>query len=140
MGDPGVGKTNIKERFCQNKFDPYSVPTVGVQVGFRKFIAPFEERQHKFTVCFWDILGCLDNKELVPAFFKNIIGVVYVFDLTCRDSLEHLAGWKHKIEENTDHRFIALLLGNKKDLRNFREVDDRAAHKFQLENEVALYR
>lgn len=57
VGDSGVGKTNIKERFCQNKFDPFSTKTVGVQVAFRKFISPFEERQQKFTVCFWDIVG-----------------------------------------------------------------------------------
>ena len=41
VGDTGVGKTNIRERLCQNKFDPFSVKTVGVQVSTRKFIAPF---------------------------------------------------------------------------------------------------
>ena len=57
VGDSGVGKTNIRERLCQNKFDPVSVKTVGVQVSTRRFMAPFEERQQTFNVHFWDIYG-----------------------------------------------------------------------------------
>lgn len=122
VGDSGVGKTNIRERFCQNKFDPFSIPTVGVQVSTRKFISPFEERQQKFNTCFWDIVGELHNKELTSSYFKNVIGVIYVFDLTSQESLDHLVFWRERVEDLTQHRFVSLLLGNKKDLKEFREV------------------
>ena len=42
VGDAGVGKTNVRERFCQNKFEPFSIKTIGVQVSTRRFIAPFQ--------------------------------------------------------------------------------------------------
>lgn len=57
VGDSGVGKTNIRERLCQNKFDPFSVKTIGVQYSTRRFYAPFEEKMQRFAVCFWDIIG-----------------------------------------------------------------------------------
>lgn len=41
VGDSGVGKTNIRERLCQNKFDPFFNKTVGVQFSTRGFMAPF---------------------------------------------------------------------------------------------------
>ena len=120
VGDTGVGKTNIRQRVCQNKFDPFSVKTVGVQVSTRKFIAPFEERQQTFTVHFWDVVGQLNNRQLLPSFFKSIMGVIYVFDLTNEESLHNLEGWKQKIEEENPNIIKSLLLGNKKDLKYLR--------------------
>jgi GTPase SAR1 family protein len=79
---------------CQNKFDPITVSTIGVQVSTRKFIAPFEERQQVFTVHFWDICGDINNRELLPSFFKSVMGIIYVFDLTNQSSLDNLPKWK----------------------------------------------
>ena len=89
-----MGKTNIRERLCQNKFDPVTVKTVGVQVSTRKFMAPFEERQQTFTVHFWDVCGEISNRELLPSYFKSAMGIIYVFDLTNSDSLDNLAHWR----------------------------------------------
>jgi GTPase SAR1 family protein len=51
----------------------------------------------RFAVCFWDIIGELNNPELIPAFFKNVIGAIYVFDLTNEETLNNLKLWKEKI-------------------------------------------
>jgi len=59
VGDSGVGKSNIREMLCQERFNPFSVSTVGIQVSSRKFYAPFEERLQKFNACFWDGAGKL---------------------------------------------------------------------------------
>ncbi len=75
----------------------------------------------------------------MPAYFKNLIGVIYVFDLTSSQSLENLTLWRQKVEEYTPNRYISLLLGNKRDLRNFREVEERTAILFQNDYNIQLY-
>ena len=123
VGDSGVGKSNIRQKLCHNKFDAFSVKTVGVQYSTRKFIAPLNERQQKFIFCLWDVVGDLNNTELIQAYFKNIVGVIYVFDLTNMDSLNNIKVWKAKVYENTNtERAIGMLLGCKKDLTHLREV------------------
>ena len=102
VGDSGVGKSNIRQKLCHNKFDAFSVKTVGVQYSTRKFIAPLNERQQKFIFCLWDVVGDLNNTELIQAYFKNIVGVIYVFDLTNMDSLNNIKVWKAKVYENTN--------------------------------------
>lgn len=57
VGDSGVGKSNIRSRFCRNKFDPFSYRTVGVEYATRSFLAAIDNTQQKFTACLWDIVG-----------------------------------------------------------------------------------
>lgn len=53
----------------------------------------------KFSVCIWDILGELNNPDLTASYFKNAMGVIYVFDLTNEESLSNLKYWHDKVDE-----------------------------------------
>lgn len=132
VGDSGVGKSNIRERLCQNKFDPFSNKTIGVQFSTRKFLAPFEEKMQRFVACFWDVLG-QNTPELLPSYFKNLMGIIYVFDLTNEQTLNNLKLWREIVQQHNHNRVTQLLLGNKKDLKYLREVSRDEAEKFRKE-------
>jgi GTPase SAR1 family protein len=57
VGDSGVGKSNIRSRLCQNKFEIFSNKTVGVQYSQRKFLVPLENKLQTVAVNFWDVAG-----------------------------------------------------------------------------------
>ena len=40
VGDSGVGKSSVRDRLCQNYFNPFWVKTVGVQFGSRGMVGP----------------------------------------------------------------------------------------------------
>ena len=139
IGDSGVGKTNIRERLCQNKFDPFSLKTIGVQFSTRRFFAPFEDKMQRFVLCLWDIVGDLNNPELNSSFFSNIMGVIYVFDLTNEETLKSLQQWRQKVEEHNRNRVVDLLVGNKKDLKHLREVSREAAEQYRKQMNFSQY-
>ena len=78
-------------------------------------------------VC-WDI--CPDqNQMLLPSYVKNAMGVVYVYDVTKRESFEQLQHYRDLIIENQNtQKFSELLIGNKIDLQKFREVSEEEGY------------
>lgn len=45
------------------------------------------------------------------------MGVVYTYDITNSESFDNLVNWKIKVEKHLNvSKFIAMMLGNKKDL------------------------
>ena len=48
VGEAGAGKTSIRERLCQQYFNPFWVKTVGVQFSSRRFLAPLDDQMQRF--------------------------------------------------------------------------------------------
>ena len=72
-------------------------------------------------------------------FYKNATGVVYVFDLTNETSLVNLEAWKKRVNEQKNSRAIQMLLGNKKDLYNLKEVSKERIWNMQSALGADLY-
>ena len=85
------------------------------------------------------MLGDIKNKELSPFYFKSAVGVIYVFDLTNEESLHNLALWKERVEEDNNENKKSILIGNKLDLKQLREVSPEAAYEFQSKHSIDLY-
>lgn len=91
-------------------------------------------------MCLWDVVGELGNAELQSAYFKNAMGVVYVFDLTNEDSMRSLKVWKDRVaEHNSCNRTVEMLVGNKTDLRHLREVPRESGEELRRELNIAAY-
>lgn len=90
VGDAGTGKTNIKNRFCRGTFREYSNPTVGVQLANRKFWGLYFNKESIYEMVCWDLGAELYDESILPTYFRNALGVVYVYDLTKRESFERL--------------------------------------------------
>ena len=73
----------------------------------------------------------------MPTFFKNALGIIYVFDVTNQDSLINLEKWRELVQKyiNTQS-FTEILIGNKIDLINFREVPSENAQKWAIRNRI----
>lgn len=68
---------------------------------------------------------------MVPHYYRNVHAVVFVYDVTRRESFDHLVEWLHECEKynlaNSVHRII---IGNKCDLTAKRVISDQEAQKF----------
>ena len=82
VGDLGVGKSNIRDRFFKGTFSEYSNSTTGIQMSERKFWAPFKGRDEIISLICWDMSGDIDQVEYLEPFCKNAIGLIYVYDIT----------------------------------------------------------
>eukprot|EP00035_Acanthoeca_spectabilis_P031850 m.16007 g.16007 ORF g.16007 m.16007 type:complete len:284 (+) comp4996_c0_seq1:234-1085(+) len=116
LGDSGVGKTSLDTQFHWQYF-PVSTCTLGV--GFKCRDVDVDGSIIRLQV--WDTSGQERFQSLGTAFFRGADGVMFVFDLTSKDTLENIAHWRHELAVNTTNAIPAVLVGNKSDLPS-REV------------------
>lgn len=78
----------------------------------------------------WDTAGTSRYNTITPNYYRKIDGILLVFDISNRKSFQMVNYWIKEISETTDISKIDLLLvGNKLDLEQNREVTRDAASK-----------
>ena len=89
LGDSSVGKTSILLKYISNKFDESSISTVGVDymdkiIDYNKF---------KIKLQIWDTSGEEKFRTITKNFYRNADGLLVVFDLTKKESYDHVGSW-----------------------------------------------
>ena len=114
IGDTGVGKTALMNRFLFDKFDPESMPTLGAQSKPRIVEVP-GEGQLKLTL--WDTAGQEKFKSLTRMYFQDAEAALIVYDTTFQESFESAAKWVEDLKANANVPDILIaLVGNKSDM------------------------
>ena len=118
IGDSGVGKTNIMSKFLKNKFMEESKATVGVEFGSKLF----DLNGHKIKAQIWDTAGQEKYKSITGAYFKGSKGALVVYDITQKSTYESLEKWVNDLKSAGDPKITIILIGNKSDLEENRQV------------------
>jgi GTPase SAR1 family protein len=58
----------------------------------------------------------------MPSFYRNAHAAVLVYDVTCLESFEKVQYWIDELKSKVDSDIIKILVGNKVDLEEFRQV------------------
>lgn len=112
MGDPGVGKSCLIKRYCEDRFVDAYVSTIGVDFG----VKPIRIGSEDVRVNFWDLAGHEDYFEIRNEFYKDAQGGILVFDVCSRASFDGLEGWMEEARRHGVRRNIVYCLcGNKAD-------------------------
>ena len=122
VGDGGVGKTSLIQKFTNNTFKKDYIKTIGAQ--FSVFDKDIEEDRVKLL--FWDIAGQDDFNFLRPAFFKNSQTAIIVYSLEenqlGEDSFEHIQNWVKDIYSYCGE-IPVIVFANKADLVTEQKLD-----------------
>lgn len=127
-GDVSVGKTSILKRFFDDEFDPSVPPTIG-GVFNKKYV----ENKEVFELHIWDTAGSDRYNTIVPSFFHNAGVVVIVFDVTKKDTYDDLTKWIQIAQDNSPKDVPFIIVGNKVDIYDKREVSSDTALAFAKE-------
>ena len=119
LGASTVGKTSIFVRYFNDNFSPNTLKTVGVD--FKTKFFKFEET--KIKVNYIDSAGQEKFRAISGNYLRGTDGVILVFDLTNRDSLNLVTYWAECIRKNNRENIGMILFGNKSDLEEERQVD-----------------
>ncbi|OHT09338.1 Ras-related protein RABF1 [Tritrichomonas foetus] len=136
VGDSGVGKTCIITRATSDLFSQGAQPTVGGS-HFDYSITNDEGVIVNFDI--WDTAGQDNYKTLVPMYFRSARVAILVFDVTSQESFNNLEEWIHLIHKSAPPDVELVLVGNKLDLENNREVSFDRALNFSQEYGAVLY-
>eukprot|EP00731_Ephydatia_muelleri_P019672 Em0012g497a len=126
IGDQGVGKSNLLTRFTQDRFDPSSRSTIGVDFG-TKFV---QLGDNVVKLQIWDTAGQENYRALAPTYYRGASGVVVVYDITRRETFEHVEYWMTEVRNNMHPDATILLVGNKSDQEATRAVSRQEAEQY----------
>ena len=126
LGSSEVGKTCILNRYFNNEFKENSLSTIGIDFQTKFF--KFEDR--KIKVNYTDTAGQEKFRAISVNYIKGTNGVILVFDITKNESFDLLESWMNELRENSKVDISKVLIGNKSDLEEKRQVTKEEAEKF----------
>jgi small GTP-binding protein len=125
IGDAEVGKTSVILRYTNMAFKRTYLPTIGVNVCEKKL----KINGSYINFIIWDIAGQQKFNLMRKHFYLGADALIFAFDLTNLESFESIGEWKKDTERHLKdaNEKIGIILGNKKDLLNKRNVDRETA-------------
>ncbi|POY73054.1 putative Small monomeric GTPase [Rhodotorula taiwanensis] len=115
LGESAVGKSSLVLQFVKGQFDDYRESTIG---------AAF------LTQTIWDTAGQERYKSLAPMYYRSAHAAVVVYDITSAPSLQKARSWIAELQRQADPGITVMLVGNKLDLADQRQVSTEEAQKF----------
>jgi len=132
IGDAATGKSCLLHRFIDDKFRKESTHTIGVEFG-SKII---EVGGHFVKLQIWDTAGQERFRSVTRSYYRGAAGAILVYDSTSRDSYNHVSSWLNDAKALANPDIAIVLVGNKIDLTNEREVSFLEASRFAQENDL----
>ena len=132
-GDIAVGKTSIINALLNSKFNDEYEPSIGVD--FFSKTMNYKGKQIKLQI--WDSAGQEKFRSLIPNYIRGASLIFLVYDITNRDTFAHLPEWIKFINniENTN----IIIVGNKIDLEDNREINFEEGKKFAEANNCEIF-
>ena len=123
LGSSEVGKTCIYNRYFHNDFKENLLSTIGIdfQTKFFKFDG------QKVKANFIDTAGQEKFRAISVNYLKGTDGVILVFDITNKETFDLLETWLNELKDTNKSDVSKVLIGNKCDLVNERQVDAEEA-------------
>ena len=118
LGDPSVGKTSLRKRFMGLSFNEQYLPTIGVDISV--YNLKVDSNVLKFLL--FDLAGQVWFKDVRKDFYIGANGAFVIFDLTNYQSFYNVSNWIKEYWRNTRWGNPFIMIGNKKDLVNERQV------------------
>lgn len=135
VGDSGVGKTCFLTRFIRDYFDEGSQPTLGVE--FMSKIVETSKRRIELQL--WDTAGQELFRSVTRGYYRGSAVAFLVFDLTNHASFDSLERWLRDVKEVALNDVVTVLVGNKNDLADTRQVTKEEAEGFANSHKMKYF-
>uniref|UniRef100_A0A5B7A4W0 Putative ras-related protein RABA5c n=1 Tax=Davidia involucrata TaxID=16924 RepID=A0A5B7A4W0_DAVIN len=118
IGDSAVGKSNLLSRYARNEFNMHSKATIGVE--FQTQSMDIDGKEVKAQI--WDTAGQERFRAVTSAYYRGAVGALIVYDISRRTTFESVGRWLDELNSHSDTTVARMLVGNKCDLENIRDV------------------
>ncbi|KAL4479867.1 hypothetical protein ABPG74_020383 [Tetrahymena malaccensis] len=132
IGDSSVGKSAILLQFMEGKFKAEHDTTIGVEFGSK--IIQVKGKNVKLQV--WDTAGQESFKSITRSYYRGSICAFLVYDVTNRESFTNIQKWLEETQNYANDKITLVLVGNKIDLANKRQVSYDEGHEFAQKQDI----
>ena len=125
LGSSSVGKSNMMNQFLRGQFEEVYLATIGINCLNKLFI--FDGKKVKIN--YYDTAGQERYNSLNLTFLRKADGVILVYDITSQESFRKIDFWIQELHNKNKDSKVLMLVGNKTDLDNEREVSFQQGEK-----------
>merc|ERR1712134_215400 len=118
LGKQSVGKTSLITRFMYDSSDNMYQATIGID--FLSKTMYLEDRTVRLQL--WDTAGQERFRSLIPSYIRDSTVAVVVYDVTNINSFQQTNKWIDDVRTERGTDVIIVLVGNKTDLADKRQV------------------
>uniref|UniRef100_A0A672NWN8 Ras-related protein Rab-6B-like n=1 Tax=Sinocyclocheilus grahami TaxID=75366 RepID=A0A672NWN8_SINGR len=118
LGEQSVGKTSLITRFMYDSFDNTYQATIGID--FLSKTMYLEDRTIRLQL--WDTAGQERFRSLIPSYIRDSAAAVVVYDIANLNSFQQTSKWIDDVRTERGSDVIIMLVGNKTDLADKRQV------------------
>ena len=127
LGEPGVGKTCIINRYINNEYTEDSPSTYGSSFTTKVVI----KDNIKYFVNVWDTSGQEKYRSVTNLFINGSNIVILVYAIDSKPSFEGLDYWYNTIKEKLEgDNYVLAVVGSKIDLMDNEVVSEEEAKNF----------
>lgn len=130
IGAAGSGKTAMVDQLIKHEFHEETKTTVGVEYA----TLAFNVKDYTVQLEMWDTAGQEKYHSIAKTYFRNAKACVLVFDIADQKSFDEVTLWLNMFRQLADPNAYIILVGNKADLEEQRQVQSTQAQDFAKEN------
>ena len=132
LGDSNVGKSSLISRYVDGLWSDVFVPTIGVDFK----IKTLEIGNKNIKMQIWDTAGQERFRNIISSYFRGSHGILLIYDITNKNSFNNLQDWLEVIENNANKNVLKILIGNKNDLEEDRQIKTEEGQSFANRNNM----
>ncbi|XP_071993820.1 EF-hand calcium-binding domain-containing protein 4B-like isoform X1 [Engystomops pustulosus] len=132
VGDTNVGKTSFLRQVHEGAYNTNTVATVGIDYRIKTISVD----QKQYALQLWDTAGQERFYSITEQFFRKADGMVIMYDVTSRETFTAVRRWLKSIREKVMDDLVILLLGNKIDCDDKRQVSLMDGQMLALEHNL----
>ncbi|CAF1522033.1 unnamed protein product [Adineta ricciae] len=147
IGDSGVGKVKVHGGKAKHNFvflsrlsfqlsvsglsSKRSTRTFHLGIDFKIRTIDLDGRKIKLQI--WDTAGQERFKTITTAYYRGAMGIMLVYDITSEKSFDNIKNWIRNIEEHASAEVERMLIGNKCDMQDKRQVSREKGEHLAME-------
>ena len=135
IGDAYVGKSNIISRFTEDKFSENYQATINLDFTYKTL----KVKDKICRVQLWDTQGQEQFQSITRGYYKSAVCALVVYDITKRNTFNNVSNWMEQSKSNGPNTISLVLVGNKVDLENAREISHDEAEEFAQRNGMIFF-
>ena len=127
LGNSGVGKTCISQRYIINSYSTQESSTVGASYFQKKLLI----NRKTIQLDIWDTAGQEKYRSMGRMFYKDAYIVLLIYDITDKQSFKDIKNvWMEELKKSGEKHTVLAIVGNKSDRYLEEEVNEDDARKY----------
>lgn len=135
LGDYGSGKSCLLSQFTDKNFKTEHDITIGVEFGARLM----KVGDIRIKIHIWDTAGQESFRSITRSYYRGSTIIFLVYDISRVNTFLNIPIWLKEIRKEVHSETVLVLIGNKIDKENVRQVSTKQGEDMAAEYDLLFF-